>query len=93
VPGAGPIDRADHALEDWELLVEALSEVLNAKGLRSHHESRRVQESLPPDRYESLRYYERWVVAAEVQLIERGVLTQEEIDARARELAERWDGA
>jgi hypothetical protein len=90
LPAAGPVDRSEHALADWELLIDSLSIVLNKKGLRSSHESRRAQEELPRELYESLAYYERWAAATENILVERQVLTRAEIDARAARLAERW---
>jgi nitrile hydratase len=41
---------------------------------------RRTIEGLPPGRYESLSYYERWTEAVEALLIEKGVLTAAELD-------------
>jgi hypothetical protein len=35
--------------------------------------------------YEQLHYYERWIVAIEVLLIEKGLLTREEIDRKMGE--------
>jgi nitrile hydratase alpha subunit len=91
-PDAGPIDRGQHQLDDWELLAEAVSGAIGAKGIRRTDESRRVQEDLPQALYESLKYYERWTVGAEASLIEKGLLTKAEIDARATAVGERWTG-
>jgi hypothetical protein len=90
LPVDQPLDLSEHTLEDWELLTESLSAVLGRRGIRNTHESRRAQENLPPDEYKSLRYYERWAVAAETLLVEKGLLTSEEIDARAAQIAARW---
>jgi hypothetical protein len=89
-PGAGPIDQTEHQLDDWEYLAEGISGALAAKGIRCTDESRRAMESLPPDVYESLKYYERWAAGAEIILIEKGLLTREEIDAKMAELEPRW---
>jgi hypothetical protein len=89
-PGAGPIDQTEHQLDDWEYLAEGISGALSEKGIRCTDESRRAMESLPPDVYESLKYYERWIAGAEIILIEKGILTREEIDARMAELEPRW---
>ena len=35
---------------------------------------------MTPERYESLSYYERWTEAVEALLIEKGVLTADELD-------------
>ena len=88
-PG-GPIDKSQHETQDWERLADAVTIVLDKKGLKTTDEHRRAQESLPPEQYEALSYYERWVAATELLLVEKGILTREEIDARAEELAENW---
>jgi len=89
-PDAGPIDQTEHQLADWEHLAEGISGALSEKGIRCTDESRRAMESLPPDVYESLKYYERWIAGAEIILIEKGILTREEIDAKVAELDQRW---
>jgi nitrile hydratase len=47
---------------------------------------RRAIESLPPERYEALSYYEKWTAALELLLVEKGILTAAEIDAKTAEL-------
>lgn len=84
----GPIDHGDHQLEDWERLADAVNLVLNTKGHKTTDEMRRAIESL--DEYKEMSYYERWAAAAELLVVEKGLLTTEEIDARAAELARRW---
>jgi hypothetical protein len=89
-PGAGPIDRSEHQLADWELLAEAVSFAIGAKGIRCTDESRRAQESLPLEVYERLGYYERWIHGSELILIEKGLLTKEEVDRKVAELERQW---
>ena len=48
-------------------------------------------EDMPADDYLSLSYYERWVVAAEQLLVEKGILTHEEVDRKLAELEPTWD--
>ena len=88
-PG-GPIDKSQHQIEDWERLADAVTIVLDKKGIKTTDEHRRAQESLPPEQYETLSYYERWVAATELLLVEKGLLTREEIDAKAKELQKSW---
>ena len=88
-PG-GPIDRSQHEVEDWERLADAINGALGAKGLQSTDELRRSIESL--EEYRELSYYERWVAATEKLLIEKDVLSSDEIDKRAAEIERRWDG-
>ena len=87
-PDDTPIDRSEHDYSDWERRVDAVHQVLGAQGIRTTDEMRRAIESLPPDQYESLSYYEKWTAALEILLIEKGVLTGEEIDAKAAQLRE-----
>ena len=90
-PG-GTIDQAQHEVEDWERLADAVTTALDGKGIKTTDEHRRAQESLPPEEYASLSYYERWVAATERLLVEKGVLTREEIDGKAEQLKRRWGG-
>ena len=87
----GPIDRRDHETEDWERLADAVTVVLDKKGIKTTDEHRRAIESL--ENYRELGYYERWVAATELLLLEKGVLTREEIEARAQALGESWGEA
>ena len=89
-PGAGPIDKSQHETEDWERLADAVTVVLDKKGLKTTDELRRAIESLDPERYRKLGYYERWIAATELLLVEKGILTREEIDEKAAKLEESW---
>jgi coproporphyrinogen III oxidase-like Fe-S oxidoreductase len=88
-PG-GPIDKNQHNVEDWERLADAINSALGAKGLQSADEHRRAIESL--ENYRDLSYYERWVAATEKLLVQKGVLTDDEISDRAAEIERRWGG-
>ncbi|MGH3147211.1 MAG: hypothetical protein ACRDTR_15550 [Rubrobacter sp.] len=88
-PG-GPVDQSQHEVKDWERLADAVTVALDGKGIKTTDEHRRAQESLPPEVYARLSYYERWVAATEALLVEKGVLTTEEIDGRTQEISRRW---
>ena len=89
-PCREPIDRSEHILRDWERRTNALVGVLREKRLINTDELRRGIETIPPHEYESLTYYERWSASLELLLVEKGLLTSEEIDSRAAALQERW---
>jgi nitrile hydratase len=89
-PTSQPLNLAEHTLADWEVLADAVSVALGAKGLRSTDELRRAMEDMPADDYLSLSYYERWVRGTEQLLIEKGVLTAEELDRKMAELESTW---
>lgn len=84
----GPVDRSEHQIEDWERLADAVNYVLNQKGYKTTDEMRRAIESL--DEYKEMSYYERWAAAAELLVVEKGLLTREEIDLRVAGLERRW---
>jgi nitrile hydratase len=86
-----PIYKGQHEVEDWERLADAVNGALGAKGLQSTDELRRAIESL--ENYLDLSYYERWVAATEKLLVEKGVLTSDDIDERAALIQRRWNGS
>ena len=93
-PGAGPITKAEHELTMWDKRTDAIRAALGAKRLIRVDELRRAIESIEPAEYEQLSYYERWIIAIKTLMIEKGILTAEEIDrkmgvAQARTLAMR----
>ena len=85
---AGPVERDQHEVEDWERLADAVNGALGGKGLQTTDQHRRAIESL--ENYRDLSYYERWVAATERLLVEKGILTEDEIDERAAEIERRW---
>jgi hypothetical protein len=89
-PG-GPVDKTQHEVEDWERLADAVTIALDLKGIKTTDEHRRAIESL--ENYRELGYYERWVAAIEKLLVEKGILTREEIDVRSAEIENRWGRA
>ena len=85
-PNNNPIDRTEHIMEEWERRVDSLNSVLGEKGLKNTDQLRRAIESLSQDQYEGLSYYEKWTAAMETLLVEQGVMTKEEIDAKMNSL-------
>ena len=83
---AGPVDKEPHDMTFWEKQIDAMNTLLAQKGLRKTDENRRYVEMLSKDAYESLSYYERWTAALARQLIDKGVLTQDEIDAKVAQI-------
>jgi len=87
---AGPIDRSEHVLTAREKRIDAMKSLTQAKDpLFTSDVSRRAQEELPAEQYEGLPYYDRWLVGFRRNLVERGYLTEAEIEARVAELRAR----
>lgn len=89
-PTDEPIDRSEHEWADWERQTGAVMGAVRSLGLINVDEMRRGIESLPPDEYDALSYYERWAASLETILVEKSVLTTEEIDEKVKALEERW---
>jgi hypothetical protein len=89
-PSEEPINTQQHALADWEVLSDALAQALGSKGIRSTDESRRAMEDMPAEEYLSLSYYERWAKGTEHLLLEKGILSTEELDRKMAQLEETW---
>ena len=89
-PTEEPLDLREHALADWEVLADALSTALAARGIRRTDESRRAIEDLPAEEYLGLSYYERWMISNEHLLIEKGILSADEIERKVAELEQTW---
>jgi hypothetical protein len=81
-PTDAPIDRSEHELADWEMLVDAIVGALGARGMMNVDELRRGIEGMAPAEYESASYYERWLYSVETVLAEKGVLAPGELDDR-----------
>jgi hypothetical protein len=77
-----PIDRTEHELADWEILMDAIENALEDRGVMNTDEMRRGIESMPLADYERASYYERWLFSTETNLVEKGIFAPGEIDAR-----------
>jgi hypothetical protein len=84
---AGPVERNEHDYADWERRVDALAVLMN-KSI-SVDERRKNIEALAPQAYDSMGYYERWVIALGQALIQRGIITTEELGRKMEEVCSR----
>jgi hypothetical protein len=90
LPGAGAIEVSDHPLSDWEILADAINQALGARGIKRTDEMRRAREEMDSAAYRDLNYYERWIASMEAILIEKNILTKEEIDKKLAEFESKW---
>lgn len=73
--------------EAWEGRVRALTRAIMVGGHCSLDEYRHGVERIEPARYLRLTYYERSLEGALIVLLEKGVITRKELDARVAELS------
>ena len=76
------IDIEPHELTPFDREVDALRQLLSAKGLMTVDELRRGIEEIPEEEYLRLSYYQKWIRSITATLIRRGVLTTREVAAR-----------
>jgi hypothetical protein len=87
----GPIDREEHDLALWEKRTDAMLILLrdNKRRVLSVDSHRRTIEDYGQQAYDRTTYYEKWIRAIRNLLVEQGVLTREEIEARMAQIRAR----
>lgn len=88
---AGAVERTEHDHALWEKRVDALMMLLSSQDRRllTVDELRRNIESLGPDAYDKMSYYERWIYAITQTLIQRGVITVDELGRKIKVVQDR----
>lgn len=88
---AGPIDRSEHTLEPWEKRVHALLTLLAhpCRDVMNVHELRKGIEGLGEAEYDRLKYYERWITSIANNLLQKGVISVEELGRKLAEIEKR----
>jgi Nitrile hydratase beta subunit len=94
--GGQPADRVEpveHDYEAWERRVDALMVLLSGlKGGRRFitvDELRKNIEALPPDSYDRLAYYEKWITSLTQCAIQRGLISTAELAHKMKEVKAR----
>jgi nitrile hydratase subunit beta len=68
----------------WEGRVFGIGGILTLQGLASTNSVRHTIERMDPSHYLGSPYFEHWLTAFATLLIEQGVLTREQLEARAK---------
>ena len=89
---AGTVEPTEHDYVLWEKRVDALLVLLTKKGLMTVDELRRNIEGLGLDAYDKMSYYERWIYSITQTLIQRGVISVDELGRKMAEPQARADG-
>jgi hypothetical protein len=90
---AGPVVPAEHEYAAWEKRVDAILRLLVARGVINVDELRRGIEELGPGAYDELTYYQRWIASIGNNLLEKGVISVDELGSRLAAVEARWRGA
>ncbi len=88
---AGKVEVSEHEFALWEKRVDALMVLLSQQGrnLLNVDELRRNIESIGGDAYETMTYYERWVFSITQTMIQRGVVSINELNEKMAEVEAR----
>jgi len=86
---AGKVERTEHDYPQWERRVDAMVQLLRGGGKITVDELRKNIEGLPPQAYDQLSYYEKWISSLTQTLIQRGVITTEELGRKMEEVERR----
>jgi len=89
---AGTVQPGEHDYALWEKRVDALLVLLTKKGLMTVDELRRNIEGLGLDAYDKMSYYERWIYSITQTLIQRGIISIDELGRKMSEVQTRTDG-
>ncbi len=89
---AGEVDRSEHDTAWWEWQIDAMIRLAMKKGLFTDFaELRDGIERLDPEDYAKLTYYERWAKSLAYTLIDKGVLTRSDLDAKVAAIRHRQE--
>jgi hypothetical protein len=90
---AGPVQRTEHDYALWEKRIDAMLVLLAGKDrkLMTVDELRKNIESIGPDAYDKMTYYERWIHSISQTLIQRGVISIDELGRKIADVEARHD--
>lgn len=74
-----PVEHDEAPPDEFGRRVDALRQILAAKRMMTVDELRRGIEAIPPDEYFELTYYERWLRSITTLMLEKGVVSAEEL--------------
>jgi nitrile hydratase subunit beta len=77
-----PVDVEPHGLTEFDKQVDALRQLLSARGLMGVDELRRGIEAIPEADYFGLSYYGKWIRSITDTLLRKGVISEAELSDR-----------
>jgi len=86
---ADKVERTEHDYPQWERRVDAMVQLLRIGRKITVDELRKNIEALPPEAYDKLSYYEKWITSLTQTLLQRGVITTEELGRKMQEVEKR----
>ncbi|WP_436348491.1 nitrile hydratase subunit beta [Natronorubrum sp. FCH18a] len=92
--GFGPVETADSAAfhGEWEKQLFAVDKLLKYDSVYRVDEKRHAIERMAPATYLEASYFERWTAGIETLLLEKGVVSEAELEARLESQTQEADG-
>ncbi|MFC9764598.1 hypothetical protein [Rhodococcus jostii] len=87
-----PVKYEEKVEEDWEMSTYVTCECLGWRGVWNSEERRRAENDLGATLYFGLPYYARWITVAAKTLINKGLITPDELSAKIDEVRARSGG-
>lgn len=90
---AGAVAKTEHDYAAWERKVDALMMLLTRKdrAVITVDELRRGIEQLGPEAYDRMSYYERWIASIASALLEKGVVSTDDLGRRMEDVKARFE--
>jgi hypothetical protein len=85
----GPVPYLDYEEPDWEMRTYVTCEVLAWRGAWTAEERRRRENDLGASQYFGVPYYARWVTVAAKMLVDKGLVTPDELSTKLDEVRSR----
>jgi hypothetical protein len=87
-----PVPFCEKVEEPWEMNTYVTCECLGWRGVCNSEERRRGENDLGATLYFSLPYYARWATVAAKTLIDKGLITPDELSVKVDEVRARLEG-
>lgn len=87
----GPVDPETTEVKPWEKLSIAIGNAMGGQGRKvlNTDEGRRARESMGEEMYNALDYFERTTESMKMVMLEKGLFTEEELEARIKDIEQR----
>lgn len=86
-----PVEYQEKVEEPWEMNTYVTCECLGWRGVWNSEERRRAENDLGATLYFGLPYYARWATVAAKYLINKGLITPDELSAKLDEVRARME--
>jgi hypothetical protein len=90
---AGKVEPGEHDHAEWERRVDALmmllTGVVGGKPRMTVDELRKNVEAIGPEAYDKMAYYERWIVSVTQTMLQRGLITTDDLTKKMVEVEKR----